>query len=286
MASSVSKLSRRAQHAIHNQVRDVIRAINGIGTSKKESRQSSDVRSIESGHLVSPKLHSYKSMTNLRRELTDLATHAKVKHGVGKFSKIDAEVVRSWIANKDIGYRTASNYLSNINKIADHLSISRQEVAEIRQELSSQLPRPPKDRRSYKHLNRLQVAERSMAAMRLQRDYGLRAGAATHINLDKQLDGNVLSYREKGGKWSKKVLDKDLVSQLHKNAQNGLYAINYKTYTRDLRQGLERLGEEWHGTHGLRHSYAQRRLEEGASLGEVSLEMGHVREEITLTYLR
>ena len=286
MASSANKLSRRAQHAIHNQVRDVIRSIDGIGTSKLDSRIASDMRSNESGHKVSPKLHSHKSIINLRRELTDLATFAKLERGIGKIDKIDASIVRNWLATKEIGYRTASNYLSNLNKIADHLSISRQEVAEIRQELSSQLPRPAKDRRSYKHLDRLQVAERSMPAMRLQRDYGLRAGAATHINLDKQLDGNVLSYREKGGKWSKKVLDKDLVSQLHKNAQNGLYAINYKTYTRDLRQGLERLGEEWHGTHGLRHSYAQRRLEEGASLGEVSLEMGHVREEITLTYLR
>ena len=286
MANSANSLSRRAQHAIRNQVHNVIRAINGIGTSKKESRQSSDVRSIESGHLVSPKLHSYKSITNLRRELTDLATHAKIKHGVGKFSKIDAEIVRSWIANKDIGYRTASNYLSNINKIADHLSVSREEVAKMRKELSPQLPRPAKERRSYKHLDRLVVANRSMPAMRLQRDYGLRAGAATNINLDKQLNGNVLSYQEKGGKWSKKTLDKGLVSQLHKNAQNGSYAVNYKTYTRDLKQGVEKLGEAWHGTHGLRHSYAQQRLEEGATLAEVSAEMGHVREEITLVYLR
>jgi len=271
---------------IRNQVRAITNEIDGTGTSKLDSRRASNLRSHESGHKISPMLHSYKSITNLRRELIDLAAYAKVEHGVGKISKIDASIVRSWIANKNIGYRTASNYLSNLNKVADHLRISRQEVAEIRQELSPQLPRPAKDRRSYKHLDRLQVAERSMPAMRLQRDYGLRAGAATHINLDKQLHGNVLSYQEKGGKWSKRVLDKDLVSQLHKNAQNGLYSVNYKTYTRDLRQGIEHMGEEWHGTHGLRHSYAQRRLEEGASLGEVSQEMGHVREEITLAYLR
>jgi len=286
MANSASKLSKRSRDSLRFQVRTIINSIDGIGTSKLYSRQASDRKSLESGHKVSTKLHSVKSIINLRRELTDLAAYAKVEHGVGKIDKIDASIVRSWIAGKDIGYRTASNYLSNLNKIADHLSISRQEVAEIRQELSPQLPRPAKDRRSYKHLDRLQVAERSMPAMRLQRDYGLRAGAATHINLDKQLHGNVLRYQEKGGKWSKKVLDKDLVSQLHKNAQNGLYSVNYKTYTRDLRQGIENLGEEWHGTHGLRHSYAQRRLEEGATLAEVSAEMGHVREEITLAYLR
>jgi len=286
MANSAHRLSRRSRDSVRFQVRTIIYSIDGIGTSKLDSRHASDRKSLESGHKVSPMLHSVKSITNLRRELTDLATYAKVEHGVGKIAKIDAEIVRSWIGSKEIGYRTASNYLSNLNKIADHLAISREEVAIIRQELSPQLPRPAKDRRSYKHLDRLQVAERAMPAMRLQRDYGLRAGAATHINLDKQLHGNVLSYREKGGKWSQKVLDKDLVSQLHKNAQNGSYAINYKTYTRDLRQGIENLGEEWHGTHGLRHSYAQRRLEEGASLGEVSLEMGHVREEITLAYLR
>lgn len=48
------------------------------------------------------------------------------------------------------------------------------------------------------------------------------------------------------------------------------------------------------GAHGLRHSYAQERMEELAALGHtdhealsiVSLEMGHFRTDITMTYLR
>jgi len=279
-------LSKRAENAIRNQVRNVIREINGIGESKLESRNSSGERSIESGHKISPKVHSIKSIENLRRELGDLARYAKIDHGIGKFTKIDGSIIRSWINSKDIGYRTASNYLSNLNKISNHLGVTREEIREIRKDLSPELKRPMQQTRAYKHLDRISLPERAIPAFRLQRDYGLRAGAATHINLDKQLIGNTLHYREKGGKWSQKTLDKDLVKELHKNAQNGSYRINYKTYSRDLQKSIQETGQEYNGTHGVRHSYAQNELENGKTLEEVSNQMGHVRSEITLTYLR
>ena len=48
---------------------------------------------------------------------------------------------------------------------------------------------------------------------------------------------------------------------------------------------IEKSGQKYNGTHGIRHSYAQKMLETH-SKAEVSKELGHTREEITDTYLR
>ena len=47
--------------SVKYQVSQILQKINGIGTSKKESREHSGAKSLESGHKVSDKVHSYKS---------------------------------------------------------------------------------------------------------------------------------------------------------------------------------------------------------------------------------
>jgi len=288
----------RAQ-AIGYQVQEIVREINGIGKSKLDSRNSSGIRSIESGHKISDKVHSIKSITNLRRELTDLGKYAKHELGIKNISDIDQVAIRSWLESKEIGYRTASNYLSNLNKVESHLNISREQIKEIRQEISPSLERPQFETRAYKNLDRLQVPQRAEPAFRLQRDYGLRPGAAVSckiieksVNAHKpdfkgtHLKGNTLHYKEKGGKMAQKTISNEMRAVIHKNAQNGSYAINYKTYSRDLEKALKTDGQNFNGAHGIRHTYAQSQLEKGLTKAEVSQEMGHTRVEITNTYLR
>ena len=288
----------RAQ-AIGYQVKGIIKEINGIGESKLENRNNSGIKSLESGHKISSKVHSIKSMTNLRRELTDLGKFAKHELGIKHIKQIDISAVRTWIQSKEIGYRTASNYLSNLNKVESHLNITREQVKELRKELSSSLERPKFETRAYKNLDRIQVPERSQPAFRLQRDYGLRPGAAREIKVVKNptdlknpdfkgthLKGNVLHYREKGGKTAQKTLDKETVKIIEKNAQNGSYRIARNTYARDLEKALKADGQEFNGAHGIRHSFAQSQISQGSTKQQVSEEMGHSREEITNTYLR
>jgi integrase len=244
-------------------------------------------------------VHSVKSITNLRRELTNLGRYAKQELGIKHIDQIDISTVRSWIGSKEIGYRTASNYLSNLNKIESHLNITREEIRELRQELSPSLKRPQFETRAYRNLDRLQVPQRAEPAFRLQRDYGLRPGAAREIQIIKEptnihqpdfkgthLKENILHYREKGGKMAQKTLDRETIQVIEKNAQNGSCEINAKTYSRDLEKALRNDGQEFNGAHGIRHTYAQRQLEDGKTKQEVSEQMGHAREEITNTYLR
>ena len=270
--------------SVKYQVSQILQNVNGIGTSKKESRESG-VKSLESGHKVSDKVHSYKSLENLRNDLTNLANYAKAEFQLRDIKEINIDIVSSWIESKNIGYNTASNYMSELNKVSDHFNFTKEEIKELRADLKNDLPKTVLETRAYKNLEKIELNPKHQAAFELQRDHGLRVNAATHINLDKQLNGNTLTFREKGGKLSQKELSPNLAQKIRENSIQGKYEINKRTYARDFQKQIEKSGQKYNGTHGIRHTYAQKMLETH-SKAEVSQEMGHSREEITDTYLR
>ena len=271
--------------SIKYQVSQILQKVNGIGISKKESREKSGAKSLESGHKVSDKVHSYKSLENLRNDLTNLATYAKEEFKIQDIREINIDIVSSWLESKDISYNTASNYMSELNKVSDHFNFTKEEIKDLRADLKKELPKTELETRAYKNLEKIQLKEKHQVAFELQRDYGLRVNAATHINLEKQLNGNTLTYREKGGKLSQKELNPTLAQKIKENAVDGKYEVNKRTYARDFQKQIEKIGQKYNGTHGIRHTYAQKMLETH-SKAEVSQEMGHSREEITDTYLR
>ena len=271
--------------SVKYQVSQIIQKVNGIGTSKKENREQSGVKSLESGHKLSDKVHSFKSLENLKNDLTNLATYAKTEFQIRDIKEINIDIVSSWFDSKNISYNTASNYASELNKVSDHFNFTKEEIKDLRADLKKELPKTERETRAYKNLEKLELKDKHQVAFELQRDYGLRVNAATHINLDKQLNGNTLIYREKGGKLSRKELSPNLAQKLKVNAVDGKYEINKRTYARDLQKQIEKSGQKYTGTHGIRHTYAQKMLETH-SKAEVSQELGHTREEITDTYLR
>ncbi len=270
--------------SINFQVSKIIKQINGISKSKLENRNESGLIG-ESGHKVSNLVHSYKSLDNIRTDITNLAKFAKAEYKIKDISKIDSEVVRNWIENKDIGYRTASNYLSQINKVVTHLNVTKEDVKNIRQEFKK-LEKPKNETRYYKKLNKIELPTRSQPAFELQRDYGLRMSAATHVNIQKQINGTTLKYQEKGGKWNERELSDSLLLKIKENSVDGIYNINNRTYARDLKKEIEKSNQVYNGTHGIRHSYAQDQLMQGKTKQEVSNAMGHNREKIMDEYLR
>ena len=271
--------------SIKYQVSQILQKVNGIGTSKKETREQSGAKSLESGHKVSDKVHSYKSLENMRNDLTNLANYAKAEFQIKDIKEINIDIVKSWIDSKNISYNTASNYFSELNKVSDHFNFTREEIKELRADLKNDLPKTVLETRAYKNLEKIELNPKHQAAFELQRDYGLRVNASTHINLDKQLHGNTLTYREKGGKLGKKELNPNLAQKIRVNAVDGKYEVNKRTYSRYFQKQIEKSGQKYNGTHGIRHSYAQKMLE-NHSKAEVSKELGHTREEITDTYLR
>ena len=271
--------------SIKYQVSQILQNVNGIGTSKKETREQSGAKSLESGHKVSDKVHSYKSLENLRNDLTNLANYAKEEFKIKDIREINIDIVNAWIDSKNISYNTASNYMSELNKVSDHFNFTKEEIKELRADLKKELPKAELETRAYKNLEKIDLKDKNQVAFELQRDYGLRVNASTHIDLNKQLNGNTLTYREKGGKLGKKELNPTLAQKIKENAVDGKYEVNKRTYSRDLQKKIEESGQKYNGTHGIRHSYAQKMMETN-SKAEVSYEMGHSRAEITDTYLR
>lgn len=271
--------------SIKYQISNIINSHNGIGVSKKEQRANSGLKSLENGHNVSDKIHSYKSIENLRNDLTNLANFSKENFGIKDITQISASNVRAWIESKQITYNTASNYLSELNKVAEHFSFSKEEMKALREDLKAKLTNKTPETRAYKQLEKITLRENSQVAFELQRDYGLRINAATNINIEKQLKDNTLIYREKGGKLSQKELNASLTSKIIKNAVNGKYEINKRTYLREIKKEIEKTGQKFNGSHGIRHAYAQKNIEEKKQ-SEVSHELGHSRTEILKVYLR
>ena len=76
--------------------------------------------------------------------------------------------------------------------------------------------------------------------------------------------------------------------------KNGIISVNRNSYDYRLEKACNVVGEEFHGTHGLRHNFAQERMQEYTSRGmsfnealqHVSEDMGHHRPDITKHYLR
>jgi integrase len=278
-------MAKQRVGSIKYQVSKIVKEHNGIGQSKMESRNESGLKA-ENGHPVSDKFHSYKSLDNVRRDLINLGNYAKSEFNIKDMSKIDAEIVKSWVESKDITYNTASNYLSELNKVADHFSYTRDEIKEMRAEFKTELKNNELESRAYKNLDKIELQNpKAQIAFQLQRDYGLRAKEATHINL-KNLNENNLIYKQKGGMESQKEISKELADKIREYAQDGKFSIPYTSYTNNLKNAIEKSGQEYNGTHGIRHSYAQNLLEQGYSKAEVSQMMGHTREEITNVYLR
>ena len=76
--------------------------------------------------------------------------------------------------------------------------------------------------------------------------------------------------------------------------KGGLISVNRNQYDYHLEKACTATGQEWHGSHGLRHNFAQERMAEyigqgmtfNEALQAVSEDMGHHRLDITKHYLR
>jgi len=271
------------------QINTILKEHNGIGISKLESRNNSGL-SAENGHKVSNYFHSHKSMTNARRDLMNLGKYAKENYNIKNIKNITKDVINNWIKSKEISYHTASNYLSEINKVKTHLGITQEEIKALRATYKSSLSKGElsQQTRAYKKLDIITLGYKSQIAFELQRDYGLRLKEATHINLERQhIQGTTLSIQSKGGKQITIEISKTLLKKIETQANDKkIFSVHQKTYQEALKIAILKTGQKFNGTHGIRHSFAQKKLEEGYTKQQVSEMMGHTRQEITNTYLR
>jgi len=289
---------RASATAVINQI---MKNANGIGTSKTQAKENSQILG-QNGQAVSSKAHSIASIQNLRTVATQYINFVKDTYGNRVVKNINDSTMKEFINHKlenGVSEGTANTYISELAKVSSNLtelginSTSRDAITAYRSELKANGHNLQKN-----HLNRAYSNTQSIInamsnnspyslSTQLQVEIGLRVDDA--INSDKWILTNNNTLKIEGSKnglnYTTSTLSDETASRVREAINNG-YWVNYGEYRESLKEAVESTQQSWNGTHGLRYNYAQEALANGASRAEISLNMGHSREEITGHYLK
>jgi hypothetical protein len=270
---------------------------NGIGTSKTEAKSRSETIA-QNGQAISIKNHSIASEQNMRSITTQYVNFIKDQYGNRVVSHISNETMKEFIDHKlkTVSQGTVNTYISVLAKVSDNLNqlgvqtTSRSEITSYRTELKASGNDLQKN-----HINRAndnpQAIVRAMEestpyglSARLQYEAGLRVDDATNFNkLTLNSDNSIYVEQSKNGLNYTTASLSDETAQKVAEAISNQISINYGEYREALKEAVEFTGQEWKGTHSLRYDYVQENIDKG--LAELSLSLGHSREEISLHYL-
>ena len=303
--------------SINSQLGFIWKQIDGIGKPKAQTREQSDLKSIDGARPVSDKVHSYEYKDEIFKTGRQLGEFAREQFGIKDFEKIDGRIIEAFIEQKiadGVSKGTLDNYISHLAKIQVGLEKIAQEHAKEYQAFTKKDLAVAKEivkdlATKSEHVNRAYENPRALIsnlegkeyiAAKLQLEYGLRVTEATHIK-ESQLQGNTLTFQGKGGYEQVKELTPELANAIRENMQDGVFKVDQNAYREALKESARIEGENYTGTHGLRYNFAQEtfvnrfesNLQNGMGIEEAerealrytSEELGHHREEITKHYL-
>lgn len=288
-------------------IKAVMKQASGIGESKSKAKAESAVRG-QSGHSISTKAHSIKSIQNLRTITTQYIHYLKQNHGNKVVNHISKETMKEFLLSKNISGGSLNTYISTMAKVADNLnrvdihSVERNEVHSIRTELKAagvnlqknHLNRAPDPKTVPSIIKNVESSSGFGLSARLQIETGMRIDDATNSAKWRLNDNNTIYIMQSknGLNYTTVQVDDKLAQEVRIAISEG-YKIDKTEYSKVLKEAVEKTGQIYQGTHGLRYSFAQERFNElkeyGYShseiLSEISQSMGHSREEITGLYL-
>lgn len=295
--------------SISYQVNYLWQQIDGIGISKRKMRKESDIKGMN-GHKISPLVHAFRTKDEFKRIGKELGNFAKSNFNVKDMQAINADIVFAYIIQKiddGLAQKSLSSYISVLQKIritcaklpsnsyAHKTLFSQEDLKDLRTMIDKNTIKNVHKNRAY--INPASFAsslpEKSKIAFQLQLEYGVRAQEAILIRAFQLRQKNKIEIQGKGGYTRLINIDKSLYNQIKKEIKrHGSYARDYQVYLEDLKNAVEKKGEKWNGTHGLRFNFAQRKMQEYTArfghekaLEKVSFELGHHRKEITKYYL-
>ena len=130
---------------------------------------------------------------------------------------------------------------------------------------------------------------------RLQAEAGARLREVTKLTEKNIPEPGVLRLTHtKGGRVRDVPIPEDLWTELDHRLSTAPVDVHPKAYTRALEDAVAVSGERWHGSHGLRYTFARNKVEEMTAAGvnydrtlaAVSRLLGRSRASITEYYLR
>lgn len=304
-------------------INDVLRQVDGIGVSKREYRKTTGLKS-ENNRDYSDKIHSYGGGKNFKRFLKELGRFAKdrgYQNSETRLDKITGEIFKEFARDKienggrnkkGITKRTLSNIFSKAEKLSITLkNLSGAKGAAFKFATPSELIKLKEELRpgakNNVHFNRSidnALAEKIVSGIKnekariaaeLQLKRGLRESEAIKIKPWQMKGETVADIQGKGGYHRDINIEKETYKKIIAYIENnGSFSITRKTYEKHLREAFEANGVKYNGTHTLRYTYAQKSLIEKIESGmdskealrQVSEELGHHREDITLHYVR
>ena len=302
--------------SINSQLGYIWKQIDGIGISKREARNNSNLKSVDGNRQVSGLVHSFEYKDEIFKTGRQLGEFARENFGIRDFEKIDGRVVESFIEHKiseGVSKGTLDNYISHLSKIQiglekiasqhgkEYRAFTKEDLASVKEIVKDLTPNQHVNR-AYNNPNALisNLSGKEFVAAKLQLDYGLRITEATFIK-ENQLEGNTLTFQGKGGYILQKELSPELANQIRSYMENGVFKVDQNHFRESLKDACRIEGEKYTGAHGLRYNFAQNtfierfenNLSKGMSVEEAerealkytSEEMGHHREEITKHYL-
>ncbi|MFA6188329.1 MAG: hypothetical protein WC680_03520 [Sulfuricurvum sp.] len=284
--------------------------------AKKEER-------VDPTHTNFQCVASFKTMETYRGVWNNFGHYLKEHWGIKDFEQIDSEHIHAYMAYK-IEYYPMKQYLEKLSSalgkletaLVRYTTIKYGEPREynfgIRQQslnnakILKQVANGYHNRvyeNPYALINSMKNPLYSTGAS-IQLQGGARAEGICLIKAE-QLHGCridnitgkevwVIETKEKGGKVGDIFVNIETYQQIETIIKrDGKFKINYKAYADDIRNTCFKLGIICESSHGLRWTYAQRRVREyqksGYSYEEalqgVSIEMKHYRASITEHYL-
>jgi len=291
--------SRASQNAIVNQV---MKNANGIGTSKVQAKNSSQIKG-QNGQSVSTKNHSIKSEQNMRSVVKQYTSFVKSNYEGKIAGNLTSESMEKFISSKieeGIALSSINTYISALAKISDNLNelgvsaTSRESITSYRDELIKEFGSLQSIHENRAYSDPQQIVDTMHQntpyglSTELQLQAGLRSDDAINIS-DKitiNADNTLNIQGSKGGiSYTTKELPSELIERVERAIEQG-YSVSYSEYKDTLKEEVSGVGQDWNGTHGLRYSYAQSEYQSGVSKEEISLNLGHSRESITDHYLK
>lgn len=226
------------------------------------------------------------------------------EYGLKQIEQTKPEMIKAFAAHLvDVGasqntfskYMTALAKLDNILEKATGIRVNWENTLKEVRPMVKDCPNKEHSR-AYDNpraiVNELTGNER--IAAQLQLFCGLRISDATYISADRwdARTGEGVANSKGGQKIVFRPPASVAAAITAEINENGKFSA--KDYSEALRGACERVGEDWNGSHGLRHNFAQEKMESytkgGLSyreaLSRTSEDMGHHRPEITEHYLR
>ena len=243
--------------------------------------------------------------------------------GVRGLKQIDSQVIEAYVSTLQdrvqegsLSRHTAETYLSALNRIIEYTNTHLNKDLQTVKQSEFGLSRGSfeyKDRSVHKNTHEAFLsflnqnndikAQALSHSVELQRAFGLRLRESLAIKQETIRDAfrtNVLHLTGQDGTKNSRPRDipirTEAQKELLKSTANFQKENNLKSlapvehlreqysFAKNTQDAFNKSNSDYFHYHGERHSYAQRRIEEGASKIEVSRELGHNRQEVTRTY--